>query len=74
VFEKLRGIRKEKKITCKEMSELLGFKTRGAYHKKELERIPFTLKEAKVISDFFGMRIDDIFFENEVSCECTIVN
>jgi DNA-binding XRE family transcriptional regulator len=67
VFEKLRKIREQHNATCEQLSNLLGFKTRGAYQKKETGNVPFTLDEAKKISDYFQIDIQDIFFENEVS-------
>ena len=67
MFEKLRNIRKNQGVTCGQLAELLGFKGRGAYHKKEKGDVPFTLEEAKIIADFFQKDISDIFFENEIS-------
>lgn len=69
MFEKLRKIRQEKNIKAKEISEKLGLKTEGAYYKKEAGTVPFTLEEGKIISDIFNMPIEEIFFENELSCE-----
>ena len=71
MLEKLKALRHEKGTTCEQLSDLLGFKTRGAYHKKESGNVPFTLKEAKVLADYFGKDINDIFFVHEVSCEGT---
>lgn len=67
MFENLKQTRKSNKVTCEQLSELLGFKTRGAYHKKENGNVPFTLDEAKIIADYFQRDINDIFFANEVS-------
>ena len=67
MFEKLREIRTQKGVTCKQLAELLGLKTRGAYQKKEMGNVPFTLEEAKRIADFFRMDINDVFFAHEVS-------
>lgn len=67
MFDTLKSIRKEKHVTCDEMSKLLDLKTRSAYNKKENGNVPFSLEEAKRISVFFNMPIEVIFFENEVS-------
>ncbi len=67
MFEKLKEIRNKNNVTCEYLSTLLGLKTRGAYQKKESGSVPFTLNEAKIIADYFGKNINDIFFENEVS-------
>ena len=67
MFERLRYLRRERKLTCEDMAKLLGLETKAAYSKKELGRTKFTLAEAKIIADSFGLCIDDIFFANEVS-------
>lgn len=68
MFERLREIRIARKISCEQLSALLGLKTRSAYQKKEMGNIPFKLEEAKQVADFFGMNMEDIFFTEEVSC------
>jgi len=72
LFDKLKETRLNEKITCEQLANLLGFKTKGAYHKKEQGSVPFTLEEAKIISDYFNKGINEIFFENEVSQMKTI--
>ncbi|MCL2045764.1 MAG: XRE family transcriptional regulator [Oscillospiraceae bacterium] len=67
MYSKLKEIRTSKRETCEDLSAILGFKTRGAYHKKETGNVPFTLLEAKAIADHYNLRIEDIFFNNEVS-------
>lgn len=67
LFEKLRVTRESNNVTCEQLSHVLGLKTRGAYHKKENGLVPFTLSEAKIIADYFGGRVEDIFFDDEVS-------
>lgn len=67
LFEKLRETRLIEKVTCEQLANLLGFKTKGAYHKKEQGNVPFTLEEAKIVADYFHKNINDIFFKNEVS-------
>ena len=69
MFDRLRGLRNAQNITCEQMSSLLGLKTRGAYQKKETGNVPFTLREAKVIADFLGHDISEVFFDDEVSKE-----
>lgn len=67
MFEKLRVTRESNNVTCEQLSHILGLKTRGAYHKKENGLVPFTLSEAKLIADYFGECVEDIFFNEEVS-------
>jgi len=67
MFDNLRKVRKENNISIAEMAEILGFKAQSAYCKRELEHVPFSLSEAKQISDLFGRSIDDLFFDKKVS-------
>ena len=66
MFEKLRQMRKARKITGEEMAKKLGIQKAG-YSKKERGSVAFTLQDAKKVSDVLGMSIDDIFFPKEVS-------
>lgn len=67
MFENLRNLRKERKISIAKMASILGFKAKSAYCKRELGHVPFSLTEAKCISDLLGKSIDDIFFAKKVS-------
>ena len=49
-----------------ELARLTGMSTAN-YSKKENNLVKFTLREAKIIADFFKKSIEEIFFENEVS-------
>lgn len=69
MFEKLRKIRQEKGIKASALAEKLGLKTEGAYYKKETGQVPFTLTEGKIVADLLEMPIEEIFFENELSCK-----
>lgn len=61
MYENLRRIRNEKKISALEMAQLLGLETAAAYYKKESGAIKFSLEEAKKIAEYLKMPIDDIF-------------
>ncbi len=61
LYKKLRDLRNQQGIKAKEMAELLGLKTEAAYYKKECGKTRFSLQEAKIIADFFGKKIEDIF-------------
>lgn len=67
MFDKLKEIRREHGDTCDVMAKLLSLKTKGAYNKKENGDVPFTLDEAIIVSNYFNKKIDEIFFNNEVS-------
>jgi len=67
VFTKLKMIRNSNHVSADKMAEILGLSTKSAYYKKENGRVKFTLSEAKKISDFFGISIEEIFFKSKVS-------
>ncbi|BCZ46972.1 hypothetical protein psyc5s11_30390 [Clostridium gelidum] len=63
MYANLRVTRNTNSISVKQMCNLLGLKTKAAYYKKEMGNVNFTLIEAKKISDFFNMPIEEIFFK-----------
>jgi len=65
--EILQNLRRERGLTHKDMAELINLKTASAYCKKELGYYPFSLEEAKIIADYFGKKIEEIFFTRELS-------
>ena len=71
MFEKLKKLRIEHNISAEDMSKILGLETKAAYYKKESGNVKFSLMEAKKISDFFNIPIEEIFFSNEVSYKDT---
>ena len=71
MFEKLKKLRVERNISAEDMSKILGLETKAAYYKKESGNVKFSLMEAKKISDFFNIPIEEIFFSHEVSSKDT---
>lgn len=63
----LRGIRKKREVPVRVLAKLLNLKTEAAYYKKESGIIKFSVEEARRIADYFGMSIEDIFFEESLS-------
>ena len=59
---KLKGLRAMRDMNQKSMAELLNM-TRESYVRKENGHSEFTLGEARVIKDLFGMSVEEIFFE-----------
>jgi len=43
-----------------DMARWMGLKTASAYCKKEKGDVPFSLEEMMVISDYFGVTMDDL--------------
>lgn len=62
MYNNLKSIRKNKNISVKSLKEVLGLVTNAAYYKKENGTVKFTLEEAKKISDYIGLTIEEIFF------------
>lgn len=67
MYDSLRRYRKEKGIPVAEMCQLLGLETESAYYKKETGFTKFSLIEAKKIANYFGLQIENIFFDDELS-------
>lgn len=67
MFDKLKQIRSERNITVEQMMDVLSLETKAAYYKKESGSVRFSLDDAKKVSDYIGLPIEDIFFDNEVS-------
>jgi transcriptional regulator with XRE-family HTH domain len=59
---RLREIRKSKKISGHELAKVLGYKSPATYYKKEKGDIPLTYEEMKIISEFLKTPANDIFF------------
>jgi len=62
MFANLRKLRRERKIKAIDIARKMGLKTEGAYYKKEIGVVPFTLTEAKLIADMFDKSIEEVFF------------
>ena len=60
---KLKQIRQESDLTQEELADLLGL-TRQAYSHKENGKRKFTLEEALIIADTFGLKVEEIFLTN----------
>lgn len=67
MYENLREIRNNRDISALDMAEVLGLQTKAAYYKKESGSIKFSLEEAGLIARFLDMKIEDIFFDDEVA-------
>jgi len=65
-MSKLRELREEKGKTQEEMARILDI-SEPNYCKKESGQVKVSLLEAKMIADYFGQSIEEIFFAEEVS-------
>jgi DNA-binding XRE family transcriptional regulator len=63
---KVRELRIQRNIPAATLIDLLGI-SKVNYLKKERGIVRFSLSEAKKISDFFAMSIEEIFFDSCVS-------
>ena len=67
MYYNLRKMRKIKGFTCDYMAKKIGLANKSMYSKRELGKTPFSLEEARKISELFNSSIDVIFFESKVS-------
>ncbi|KHO62691.1 MAG: hypothetical protein PWQ23_123 [Thermoanaerobacter sp.] len=71
ITEKLKKLRKDKKITQKEMAKFLGYKNKSGYCQLENGKVRMTLDKAKKISEILNVDIKEIFFDDEVQVSRT---
>lgn len=57
----LKALRVKYALTQEDLATILGISTM-AYSNKENCKVGFTLKEAKIIADYFKLPIEEIFF------------
>lgn len=62
-MQKLAKLREKNGLTQKELAEITGISTSSIAMYETGERRP-TLRRAKLLADFFGISIEDIFFTN----------
>lgn len=67
---KLAAYRKLCNLSQKEAAELLNM-SNTSYSLKESGKGEFKLSEAKILADYFGTTVDDIFFNNSVNLKLT---
>lgn len=63
----IKELRKQSGKTQAEMAKILGLSSANAYSLKERGERRFSIEEARVLSDVFGMDIEDIFFGNDIT-------
>lgn len=64
MYLKLKKIREEKGVSQTELAKLLGYKHKSGYGKLENGDRKLSLEQARVISEYFKMTIEEIFFNN----------
>lgn len=60
----IRSLRSYKRLTQSEMAKILNLSI-VSYNKKENGKVPFTLEEIKILSEYFKVPIES-FFKDEV--------
>ena len=66
MYEKLKTVREQKKYTIQDMAKVIG-KSPCNYFKKENGEVKFTVSEAIKIAKVLKKKVEDIFFEEELS-------
>ncbi len=61
----LKTLRVERGKTQIEIARLLGLKTASAYSKKESGKVPLSLEEVKILSEYYGKTM--VFFAHSLS-------
>lgn len=69
MYSNLRKMRKIRGLTCDDMAKKTGLTNNSMYSKRELGKTPFSLEEAKKISDILNESIDSIFFKETEETE-----
>lgn len=64
IADRLRFLRKEKKVTTEQMAKELGFSRATITNYENGHRIP-DRKNMKLIADYFNTTVDDIFFTQQ---------
>ncbi len=64
MFYDLMVLRKKNKITQKDLAKELNI-PKSSYSKKERGECNFTIRQAKIIADYFNKTIEEVFFPNE---------
>lgn len=63
MYNKLKKLREEKNISQAELAKILGYKHKSGYGKLENGDRKISLEQAKIISKYFNMKIEEIFFD-----------
>ena len=66
MYERLKAVREQKKYTIQDMAKIID-KSPCNYFKKENGEVKFTVSEAIKIAKVLKKRVEDIFFEEELS-------
>lgn len=69
-LEKIKRLRKSKKLSQGDMAKIVGFNSLYPYHRKESGIQDFTANELYAIANFFEVPIE-YFFENDVAKNAT---
>lgn len=64
---KLKELRESRGITQTFIAKKLGFEYVSSYNKIELGKRKLNVFEAKKIAEIFGVKIEDLFFENDLA-------
>lgn len=71
MFDNVKTARKEKGLTIRDMSVILGLKAPSSYWKKEHGDVIFSLDEAKKVSIVLGKSLEELFFKEKLSLKET---
>ncbi len=65
--DRLKKLRENLGLTQEEMAAIIGLCSANAYSLKERGERRFTLNEARAVSQYFKLPIEEIFFSNDLT-------
>ncbi len=63
-LNKIRLLRKQKKLSLQDMSDILGYKTPNGYYYLEVGRCVFPADKLAKVADTLDICMNDLFFED----------
>lgn len=66
-LDKIKRLRKTKKLSLSEMSTMLGYESPNGYHNLEKGRVKFPAEALAKVANIFGVEIDELFFEQKIA-------
>lgn len=63
-LEKIRGLRKQKNLTQRQMAQKIGYKTCVGYHYLETGRCKITAEQLDVIASALGVTTEELYEQN----------
>lgn len=73
-LEKIRGLRKQKNLTQRQIAQKIGYKTAIGYHYLETGRCKITAEQLDVIASALGVTTEELYEQNTTKLVGTPIN